>query len=142
MPLSAVEMTMDGNVEELERLAQEVKRFCRENELDEDIEFDLNLAMDELFVNSIKHGGCKGAKEAARVRIELVDDGVRAEFSDRGNEFDPTLVPPPDLTAPLSGRPIGGLGLHLVRNTMRDLQYRRSGGWNHVTMWRTIDPTD
>jgi len=138
MPISAVEMTLDGNFEELERLAQEVTRFCRDNDLDEDIEFDLNLAFDELFVNAVRHGGCKGIKEAARVRVELLEDGVRAEFSDRGAEFDPTEVAPPDLTAPLATRPAGGLGLHLVRNTMEDVQYRRDGGWNHVTMWRPV----
>ena len=138
MPISAVEMTLDGNFEELERLAQEVTRFCRDNDLDEDIEFDLNLAFDELFVNAVKHGGCKGMKEAARVRVELLEDGVRAQFSDRGAEFDPTEVAAPDLTAPLNARPAGGLGLHLVRNTMEDVQYRREGGWNHVTMWRPV----
>jgi len=138
MPLSAVELTLDGNIEELERLAQEVTRFCRDNDLDEDIEFDLNLAFDELFVNAVKHGGCKGMKEAARVRIELQEEGVRAEFADRGSEFDPTMVTPPDLSAPLAARPPGGLGLHLVRNTMQDVQYRRDGGWNHVSMWRPV----
>jgi len=138
MPLSAVELTLEGDIEELERLAQEVTRFCRDNDLDEDIEFDLNLAFDELFVNAVKHGGCKGIKEAARVRVELLEDGVRAQFSDCGAEFDPTEVAPPDLKAPLNARPAGGLGLHLVRNTMEDVQYRRDGGWNHVTMWRPV----
>jgi anti-sigma regulatory factor (Ser/Thr protein kinase) len=138
MPLSVVEMTLDGNIEELERLAQEVTRFCSDNDLDEDIEFALNLAFDELLVNAVKHGGCKGMKEAARVRIELLEDGVRAEFSDRGAEFDPTQVAPPDLSGSLKDRPIGGLGLHLVRNTMQDVQYRRDGGWNYVTMWRPV----
>ena len=136
--MSVTDLTFDGDLREVERLASEVEWFCQENELVSDVEFDLNLALEELFVNVLRHGGCQGVKDAVRVRLELLKDGVRAEFSDCGREFDPATAPAPDLEGPLAGRPIGGLGLHLVKHTMSDLQYRRADGWNHVTMWRPI----
>jgi serine/threonine-protein kinase RsbW len=136
--LSGREFTLNGNLNELGHLVEEVARFCRENELAGDIEFDLNLAMEELFTNAVRHGGCEGAKDVVRVRLEPLGEGVRAEFCDRGREFDPTGAPEPDVTAPLSERPVGGLGLHLVRRIMRDIEYRRADGWNRLTMLRPI----
>ena len=134
--MNGTELSFSGNLAEVERLAEEVEWFCQENGLADEVKFDLNLALEELFVNAVRHGGCEGIPDAVRVRLERRKDGVRAEFSDRGPEFDPTSAPEPDLESPLAGRPIGGLGLHLVRQTMREVQYRRSDGWNHITMWR------
>ena len=75
-------------------------------------------------------------KDAVRVRLELAGHGVRAEFADRGRPFDPSTAPAPDLDASLAERPLGGLGIHLVRNFMRDLRYERAGDWNRITMLR------
>ena len=119
-------------------MAEEVAWFCEENDLDSEVEFDLNLAMEELFTNALRHGGCDGMKQAVRIQLERVENRVEAQFSDRGGEFDPTTVPPPKLELPLADRTLGGLGLHLVRRAMGDLTYRRTEGWNHVTMRRPV----
>ena len=134
--LAQVEVILDGNLHELERLAEEVGWFCEENALDSELEFDLNLALEELFTNAVRHGGCEGMKEAVRIRLERSGDSVTAEFADRGREFDPAAAPAPDLSAPLADRLPGGLGLNLVRHTMQDLQYERRGDWNHIRMRR------
>ena len=56
---------------------------------------------------------------AAEVELARVPDGVELRYADRGAEFDPTLAPAPDITAPLEERSIGGLGIHLMRQIMR-----------------------
>ncbi|HLK50866.1 MAG TPA: ATP-binding protein [Bryobacteraceae bacterium] len=134
--LTGVEFTLDGNLPELERLADEVAWFCEENALGSEAEFDLNLALEELFTNAIRHGGCEGMKNAVRIRLERSGDLLAAEFADRGREFDPATAPAPDVSANLAGRPPGGLGLHLVRSVMSDVQYQRRGDWNWITMRR------
>lgn len=134
--LSDVELTLNGELSELTRLAATVEDFCRERGLDAGIEFDLNLALEELFVNALRHGGCEGMEQAIQIRLQAASDGVRVEFCDRGPAFDPMLVPPPDLNAPLASRQAGGLGIHLVHGVMHDLTYRRSGEWNCVAMRR------
>jgi serine/threonine-protein kinase RsbW len=129
-------LLLDGKLSELPRLAAETARFCREHALGDEVEFHLNLVLEELFANAIRHGGCEGMRDAARVQLEMLASGVAIEFADRGAPFDPTAAPAPDLHAPLETRQIGGLGIHLVRQIVRDLRYERVDGWNRLTMRR------
>ena len=132
--LTEAEFAFNGSLAELARLADETRRFCQENSLASEVEFDLNLALEELFTNSLNHGGCAGLHNAVWIRLQLADGDVRVEFCDRGNFFDPDAAPAIDLTAPLERRQAGGLGIHLVRQIVRDLQYQRRGEWNRITM--------
>ena len=128
-------LCLSGSIHELERLTGEIGRFCGEHSLPDDVEFQLNLVLEELFVNAVRHGGCEGIPEAASVRIVLEEDGaVQVSFSDRGGPFDLTAAPDADIHAPLSERQAGGLGIHLVRQIMRDVSYRREGEWNILSM--------
>ena len=130
--LSDADFALDGSLSELARLAAETERFCRERSLDSEVEFDLNLALEELFTNALRHGGCEGMEKAVHVRLQVAAGDVCVEFRDRGRAFDPATAPPPQI-----GR-IGGLGIHLVREIMRDLRYQRAGEWNQITMRRPI----
>jgi serine/threonine-protein kinase RsbW len=131
-------LVLNGDLSELERLAEAMARFCRDNSLGADVEFDLNLALEELFANSVKHGGCQGMNDAVEIQLEFAGGSVRVEYADRGVPFDPVLVPPPDLSVPLRDRAAGGLGLHLVKRLMQTFEYRRAVGWNRITMRRQV----
>ena len=130
------DFSLNGDLSELERLAAEISRFCNENSLDEEAGFQLNLALEELFVNAVRHGGCEGVADSARVRLLATSGGVQVEFADRGLPFDPTAAPPANIHAHLEERHGSGLGIHLVREIMRDLCYQRKGEWNRMTMRR------
>ena len=134
--LYQAELSLNGDLNELERLSAGVAQFCSGCRLDDDAEFQLNLVLEELFVNSLKHGGCKGMPNCARVRLRGTADGVEVEYRDRGHPFDPTETPAVNIHASLAERSEGGLGIHLVREIMRDVRYERDGEWNRVTMWR------
>ena len=134
--LTEAEVVLRGHLGELKHLVAEIARFCRGNGLGDEVEFDLNLVLEEMFTNSVRHGGCAGLEDAARVRLELQDDGVHVEYADRGRPFDPLSAPAPDLESRLEDRQVGGLGVHLVRQVMRDLEYRREGEWNRTRMRR------
>lgn len=125
---------LNGNLGELGRLAAEIGRFRAAHSLSEEVEFDLNLALEELFVNAVRHGGCEGLENSAHVRMVCEGGSVAVEFNDRGRPFDLTQALEPDTLASLETRGAGGLGIHLVRSFMRDVEYRRTGEWNQVTM--------
>lgn len=132
--LYEADFLLNGNLGELQRLAAEVSRFRAAHSLSEEVEFDLNLALEELFVNSVRHGGCEGLENSTRVRIGCRGGVVLVEFNDRGRPFDLTRASESGTMAPVALRPAGGFGIHLVRSLMRDVKYRRTGEWNQVTM--------
>jgi serine/threonine-protein kinase RsbW len=132
------DFSLNGNLGELERLAAAVTEFCDGNPLDDEAEFELNLVLEELFVNAIRHGGCEGVPCAVHVCLRCGPEGVEVEFRDRGRAFDPTTAPDADIHSPLGER--RGLGIHLVRGIMRDLHYQRDGEWNQLRMRRAAGP--
>jgi len=90
--------------------------------------------LEELFVNSVRHGGCENLPEAACISLHLQGGEVRVVYTDRGNPFDPTSAPAPDLSTSLADRTPGGLGVHLVRQIMNGLEYRRERDRNILAM--------
>ncbi|MDL2717498.1 MAG: ATP-binding protein [Acidobacteriota bacterium] len=98
---------------------------------------DLAIAIDELVSNVAKYGGRAGAPPPA-VSLEF---GVRAgalevEIADSGAPFDPLSGGDPDVSGALDERPIGGLGLHLVRKLADQSRYERRDGRNVVRLVR------
>jgi serine/threonine-protein kinase RsbW len=96
------------------------------------------LALEEVFMNVVMHGAPAGT---ARVEVSLHLDGesLGMTIADDGPAFDPLSLPTPDVTAGLYERRIGGQGVHLVRQMMDSVGYRRDGIRNILTMAREID---
>jgi len=97
---------------------------------------DLVQAVDEAATNIIVHG-YRGAPGIIEMTAELVADDIVITLMDTALTFDPTAVPPPDLTvAPARRRP-GGMGVHLMRMATDSLVHRpRPGGGNILTLSR------
>jgi len=98
-----------------------------------DIE-DLVLAVDEATTNIILHG-YRG--EPGTVEIELQREGefLLVRLRDKAPTFDPAAFPPPDLTIPIDQRPLGGMGIHLMREMVDEIHHRaRSQGGNELTL--------
>ncbi len=79
-----------------------------------------------------------------RVLVSLTKKGsrLRADIQDNGLEFDPTAWPTPDTSLPLEQRPVGGLGIHIMRNMLSILKYQREHSVNHLVMEMEIDEDD
>jgi len=127
-----------NDISELERLYRGVSQFCQEHELSADIEGDLNLALEEIVVNVIRYGHPEGGKHEIQVWLSLEQDCVVATVEDDGLPFNPLEAPEPDLDSPIETRPIGGLGIHLVRNITDSLAYCRSEGRNRLVMRKQV----
>ena len=97
------------------------------------------LILEELFTNVVKYGRAEDAV-ATTIGVTLALEGgeLTIEFNDDGPPFDPLLAPSPDLDRPIADRPIGGLGLHIVRSLVHAARYRREGDRNHLVLSRSI----
>ena len=95
---------------------------------------EYNLALEEAVCNVIMYAYPEGT--AGTLDLDAVREGNRLQFtlSDLGKAFDPTAVPEADLTTSVEDRPVGGLGIHLVRSIMDSIRYKRLDGMNVLTM--------
>ena len=102
-------------------------------------QMQIDVAIDELFSN-ISRYAYPGGQGEATVRF-VFDEAERVcsvIFMDRGIPFDPLAQEAPDVNSPLADRPIGGLGIFLVRKTMDSVSYRYENGQNILTIQKKI----
>ena len=125
------ELRLEPLISEIPRLIEWVEARCALAGVAGEIAMKLALVLEEAVANVIHHG-LPGSPPPHRisVRLDIGADSVAAEVIDNGRPFDPTGTPPPDLSLPLEQRPPGGLGIHLMRELMDGLDYRRSGDSN------------
>jgi len=98
------------------------------------------LALEEVFLNVVLHGTPTGAAPAIEFTLTLLDEGLRMTIEDQGPLFDPLSLPSPDVAAALAERPVGGQGVHLVRQMMDTVSYQRIGARNRLTMTKRLTP--
>ncbi len=96
------------------------------------------LALEEVFMNVVMHGSPAGTAPRVDVSLMLTDAGLNMTVEDDGPEFNPLSVPPPDVTASLGERPVGGHGVFLVRQMMDAVSYQRVGVRNQLSMTKHI----
>jgi serine/threonine-protein kinase RsbW len=98
----------------------------------EDAAGDLVLAVNEAVTNILLHGYDEHPGSLG-VAVEAEGTDIRVRLTDSGPLFDPTTVPPPDISRPLEERPLGGLGVHMMRQLTDELTYRvTSDGQNEL----------
>ena len=100
------------------------------------------ILLEELITNLMKYGYTDRA-EPGVVEIALALDGslLEIEFIDDGCAFDPSAGPLPELGEPLEERPVGGLGLHLLRSLTEVVRYERRNNKNVIRLSRSIAST-
>ena len=95
---------------------------------------ELHLIIEEIFVNLCCHAFEGAAPGQVTIRYSIPHPGLlHVEVADSGPPFNPLSAPDPDLTLSLTNRPIGGLGIYLVKTLAASTCYRRASGWNHLS---------
>lgn len=95
----------------------------------------LELAVEEIFVNIALHAyPPTGGEIAVNCRVEESMMKVTITFTDGGVPFDPLQSPDPDTTLPADERPVGGLGIFLIKKNVDGISYRRRNDKNILTI--------
>ena len=94
-------------------------------------QLQIDVAIDELFSN-IAHYAYNPEIGEATVQVSVSEDplSVIITFIDKGVPYDPLKKDDPDITLSLEDRPIGGLGIYMVKKTMDDITYEYKDGQN------------
>jgi serine/threonine-protein kinase RsbW len=102
----------------------------------------LDLILEEVFMNIARHAY---APEQEDVEVGYVSNGpgrLLVEISDAGRPFNPLLHDSPDFSRPLAERPLGGMGIFLVRTMAGSLRYDRAGGRNRLSFMFPVGDED
>lgn len=130
-----------------------VESFCVRHGVSRDICLKLQLAAEEWFVNVVTHGFARkenghlangqpnnGQPPEPVVRLSIAmermerHEEIVLELIDNGPAYNPLDRRDPDIALPVEERPIGGLGIYLIKRIMDDCEYRRQDGCNRLTL--------
>jgi serine/threonine-protein kinase RsbW len=135
---SDLTLRIPNSFDALSTAAEETTRFLEENSASSDTVFAANLAIEELVTNIVKYGYDDTGAHEILIVLSVRDNKLSIEISDDGHEFNPFDQPEPDTTLPAEERPIGGLGIHFVRNLLDGYAYHRTEGRNIVTLSKNL----
>ena len=114
-----------------------VASFCERHGIARNDNLRLTLIVEELFTNSVAHG-YRGESDAPIVVALSADSGeVTLMYEDAAPPFDPLSRPPvptADLAASVESRPVGGLGIHLVKHLVTSAHYAREDDRNRLRL--------
>lgn len=132
---------LPNTLDALSTLAETVEIFGEEAGWDGAIVMQINLVLEELIVNVIDYGYPDGRNGCIDVLIETNAEEIRLRITDDGDAFDPFTVTAPDLSLDIIDRPLGGLGVHLVRCYMDSYIYQHIDHHNTVTLTKYLAAT-
>lgn len=133
-----MQTTLPGEESRLQEAMAFLHGFWQTESLPDELLFPFELALEEVFMNVAMHGGGEQGPATVWLELECADGRLNLSLSDDGPAFDPLSLPTPDLNAPLEERPVGGLGVHLVREMMDGVSYSYRGGRNCLSMWKSL----
>ena len=131
-------IAVPAELDSIPRLAVASVDFCADCRLTVSLADELSLVLEELLTNLVVHG-IRGAS-GYQADVALTYEGARLTlvFADDGPAFDPCAHPMPILDGDVEDRPVGGLGIHLIRRLMHDMEYTRDGQRNCLTLRKVV----
>lgn len=137
-PAEDTTLTLTNDIQELERLEPFLDNFFEQNQIDPSLLPSVNLALEEALANVIMYAYPEGTQGEVTLSAKVSDNVIRMEISDRGVPFNPLQQQEANLDVSLEERQIGGLGIHLIKEIMDEVEYAYEDGRNMLRMNREI----
>ena len=131
-------LVLRNDIREIARLAAFIDDLAGEAHLDAALAMSLNLALEEAVTSVVMYAYPPGQPGKLELVAERGEGFLRFVITDAGKPFDPTAVPDVDVTLGVEERPVGGLGVFLMRRIMDEIRYARRGGQNVLILLKKI----
>ena len=137
-----LEHSLRADLTALPAVARAIREELAHAGVEASIVHAVDLALEELLTNTIRHGYPRGHAGQGSIRLQLAvaDDEVRVRIQDDGAAFDPTAAPLPEPPSSLASARVGGQGIRLVRSAIRDMRYRRTPEGNELELVLRPEP--
>ena len=133
-------LTVEAKTENLEEVLGFVDRHLEAMDCSPKVSVQIDVAVEELFVN-IAHYAYSPGTGNATIGVEILKDpaAIAITFTDRGKPFDPLAKEDPDITLSAEERQIGGLGIYMVKKSMDEVVYEYKDGQNILRIKKILD---
>ena len=131
-------LTLHNDIRQIHQLETFMEAIASEKNLNPALALNLNLALEEAVTNVINYAYPKGTDGLVEIEAVLEEKSLEFIITDSGTPFDPTTRPDADITLSVEDRPIGGLGIYLVRQIMDEVTYRWKDGKNRLTLIKKL----
>ena len=133
------DLVITAETKNLDEVMTFVDTFLEEAECSMKVQMQIDLAVEEIFVNIASYAYDTEIGTAV-VQVTVLKEPLSVEitFIDNGTQYDPLAKEDPDITLSAEERKIGGLGILLTKKSMDDVQYEYANGSNILTLRKSI----
>lgn len=132
-----IQLRLVNQLNEIERLSNAFEQAAESVDMPMDVQLKTNLVFDELISNIVKYAFDDDAEHPIWVAIDLAPHRMTITIEDDGLPFNPFTRKDPDIQASIEEREIGGLGIHLVKEMMDQVDYKRQANKNKLILSKT-----
>lgn len=131
-------LVLPNDIETIPQLNEFIDSVAEEVSLEMSLTMSLNLALEEAVVNVMEYAYPEGQKGNVEIEVTADQEWMTFVITDTGIAFDPTMKEDADTTLSAEERPIGGLGIFLVRQLMDVIEYKRQDNKNVLTLRKKL----
>ena len=129
---------LKSKLSELNTLCRHLEDCGNAMELPQKCLFEINLGLDELFTNIISYGFEDEIEHRIKFSLAREKKTLVVKVEDDGVPFNPLETAGPEPPQDLDSINIGGLGIHLVKKMMDDINYQRVEGKNRLVLKKCV----
>ena len=133
-----LKLRVKSSFAEIPAASEAASRWLAKRNAPPSADYFANLAIEELVTNCIKYGYDDSAEHIIEIELKLLAGELVLAVTDDGHPFNPIESPEPDTNLPAEDRPIGGLGIHLLRKMSDHMDYVRTDGRNRLTLRKSL----
>lgn len=134
-----MEIILTNRPEEKQRLLAALEGFAQDNRLPRAVVQAADLALEEHVTNILHYAYDDSRPHDILIRFAIEQGQLLVEVEDSGKPFNPLDRLEIEASVPLESKPIGGLGIHLIRRFMDEVHYRREQDKNILRMRKRLD---
>ena len=133
------ELKVKADISELDKVLSFADSILESMDCSMKAQMQIDVAIEELFVNIAHYAYPSGDGEAViEVEADEANKTVSITFVDQGIPYDPLKNADPDITLSADERPIGGLGIFMVKKSMDDVSYEYKDNQNRLTIKKSF----
>lgn len=129
---------LKSSLSELKALCRHLKDFGYAKGLPQKCLSEVNLGLDELFTNIVSYGFEDESEHRIKFSLTKYNDTLVVKVEDDGIPFNPLDVTNHQLSQDLDSINVGGLGIHLIKKMMDNIDYIREAGKNKVILKKCV----